>query len=257
MINTRNNLGSRGLGDRRSLVVGLALAVVAIALLATEAFAQTAAEPFEVVGSVVDAENGQALIGAWVAIEGSDWGSVTDDRGRFRIPDMTEGTLSLTVEQLGYETLTWQGDVRAGVPLALRAEPEPMVLEGLQVVTDRFETRRRAVATSVFAFGPKELSTTSQRTALEFVEVRSGASSVRCNGRRGDTCLYVRGRVVEPVVYLDEMPVLGGLEYLDAFRPHELYMVELYSGGRHIRAYTPRFMERAAKSRLTPIALLF
>ena len=58
-------------------------------------------------------------------------------------------------------------------------------------------------------------------------------------------------------MYLDEVPVLGGLEYLDTFAPHELHMIEVFAGGRHIRAYTPRFMERAAKQRLSPIALLF
>ena len=58
-------------------------------------------------------------------------------------------------------------------------------------------------------------------------------------------------------MFIDEAQVLGGLEYLDSFAPHELYMVEIFGNGRHIRAYTPRFMERAAKQRLNPIALLF
>lgn len=257
MINSMNNLGTRRT-HRSATAFGIALAIAALALLARDAIGQEIAEPFDLAGTVVDAENGQSLIGAWVSIVGSDWGSITDDRGRFRLPDVGPGPISLSVEQLGYEALLWEGDVQAATSsLELALTPEPILLEGLQVVTDRFRSRRNAVATSVFAYDQGALTTTAQRTALDFISVRSGASEAYCAGRRGDRCLLVRGRIVEPVVYIDEAPVLGGLAYLDTFAPHELYMVEIYGGGRHIRAYTPYFMERAAKSRLNPIALLF
>lgn len=258
MINTRNNLGTRGYGDRRTLVFGLVLAIVALALLARDGMAQQVAEPFELMGTVVDADNGQALAGAWVSLVGSEWGSVTGARGRFRIPDMDAGPLALSVEQLGYETLMWEGEVaEADGLLQLELTPEPLVLQGLQVVTDRFRSRRNAVATSVFAYDLNDLTTSAQQTALDFITLRAGSTSVSCAGRRGSTCLIVRGRLVEPVVYIDEVPFLGGLDYLDSLQPHEFYMIEIFSGGRHIRAYTPRFMERAAKQRLQPIALLF
>ena len=258
MINTRNNLGTRGGSDLRALALGLTLAIAALALLARGGAAQRFAERFDFVGTVVDAENGEVLVGAWVSLVGSDWGSITDDRGRFRIPDLAPGRLGLAVEQLGYEELTWEGEIaQADGLLELRLTPQPLVLEGLQIVSDRFRSRRAAVATSVFAYDKGDLSTTSQQTALDFIRFRSGTSFVSCAGRRGDTCILVRGRLVEPVVYIDEAPVLGGLEYLDTFGPHELYMIEIYAGGRHIRVYTPRFMERSAKRRLQPIALLF
>ena len=197
-------------------------------------------------------------MGARVSLVGSDWGSITDDRGRFRIPDLAPGPLALSVEQLGYEELRWEGEIaRADGALELRMTPQPLVLDGLRVVSDRFRSRRAAVATSVFAYDRRDLSTTPQRTALDFITLRSGASFVNCAGRRGNRCLFVRGRLVEPVVYIDEAPVVGGLAYLDSFGPHELYMIEIYGRGRHIRAYTPAFMKRSAKRRLQPIALLF
>lgn len=257
MLNSTNNLGTRGLGDRVAFMVGVGLALVAIALLARSARGQDVHEPFQLVGSVVDAQSRQVLVGAWVTFSGSDWGSITDDRGRFRLPDVTEGPLALTVEQLGYETLYWEGDVRqADGSVTLALNPQPIVLEGLRVVTDRFRARRNAVATTVFAYGPSELSTTTQTTALDYIRLRTGSGTQYCNGRRGDTCLYIRGRLVEPVVYIDEAPMLGGLSYLESFSPHDLYMIEVYGGGRHIRAYTPGFMERAAKVRLSPIPLM-
>ena len=265
MINTRNDLGTRGRRDLTTLVIGLTIAVAALVLLARVGHAQDvpaeqpeAARAFDLVGTVVDDSNGSLLVGAWVSVTGSEWGSVTDDRGRFRIPNLSDGPIALTVEQLGYETLEWQGPVSADVgPLELRATPQPVLLEGLRVVTDRFRSRRNAVATTVRAYDAADLTTTAQQTALEFVTLRTGTRAVACNGRYGGLCMYVRGRAVEPVVYIDESPVVGGLEYLESFAPWELYMIEVYGGGRHVRAYTPMFMERAAKRRLNPIPLFF
>jgi len=258
MMNARNDLGMRGLRSRKGIVVGVLLAVAALLLLASQGRAQDVVEAFELRGTVVDAENGAPLVGAWVSVTGSEWGSISDDAGRFRIPDLYDGRISLTVEQLGYESLEWSGEITAASsPLTIEVPPRPVLLEGLHVVTDRFRARRNAVATSVRAFDASDLSTTPQRTALEFVTQRALVGVVPCSGRWSNTCVRARGQVVEPTVYVDEAPIIAGLDYLDSMAPWELYMIEVYAGGRHIRAYTPQFMERAARQRLNPIALFF
>lgn len=255
MLNVRNTLGLNGYRDPRAVVFGITLAVAAIVVLATNVRAQEAAD-FELFGTVVDAETGQLLQGAWVGLTGTDWGSITNDDGRFRIPDVSPGGLALTIEQLGYETLEWTGVVSDGddqLRIALRSRP--ILLEGLTVVTDRFRSRRNAAATSVRAYNTGDLVSGTALTALDFVRDWTGALLVGCNGRRGSSCLHIRGRAVEPVVYIAEAPVLGGLDQLQSFAPWEFYMIEVFAGGGHIRAYTPRFMERAAENRLLPIAL--
>ena len=259
MMNLRNDLGRRGAPGLPGLATGLAIALLALAMLATAARAQDSAagDPgtVDVVGTVVDAETGQLLVAAWVGFSGSDWGSITNDEGRFRLSDVDQGPLSLTVELLGYEKLEWVGDVPEDVAaLQIELSPRPVMLQGLTVMLDRFETRRRAVATTVRAYEAEDLATSGQITALDFVTLRAGTGlAQRCNGSRGNLCLWVRGRLVEPTVYIDEFPVVAGLEYLQSFAPHELYMVEIYGNGRHIRAYTPRFMERIALRPITPI----
>jgi hypothetical protein len=212
-------------------------------------------ESFQLFGQVVDAESGVALQGAWVGLTDTDWGSITDSDGRFRIPDLDPGRLSLTIEQLGYETLEWAGDVASGEDLlVIGMTAEPILLEGLEVVTDRFRSRRRAAAISAFAYDAGDLATATERTALDFVRFRT-MGMTQCNGRWGNTCLWVRGRAIEPTVYIDEMPLLGGLTYLETFAPWEFHMIEIYGQGRHIRAYTPQFMKRAAEIRLLPLPL--
>ena len=64
-----------------------------------------------------------------------------------------------------------------------------------------------------------------------------------------------RGRRAEALVYFDEVPLAGGWSYLDTFAPHDLYMIEVYRGGRHIRVYSRFFMLRAATTRLFPFPL--
>jgi hypothetical protein len=205
----------------------------------------------------VTGEAGQPLAGAFVSLDGSEWGSLTDEAGRFRIPDVDGGRIALTVEQLGYDTLRWEGPVAAGEPLALRLTARPVVLEGLHVVADRFESRRRGAATTVRWFDRAALATSPQETALDFVTARAGVARAACHGWWSSRCLIVRGRLTEPSVWVDEVPMSGGIDYLDTVHPYELYMVEVYAGGRVIRAYTNHFMERAAKTRLMPVPILY
>jgi len=213
----------------------------------------------EVGGVVLDAETGIPLLGAFVSLAGEDWGSLTDAQGRFRLSDVFPGSIKLTVEQLGYETLEQDAVVARGMErLTLWMKPKPIMLEGLRVVTDRFRWRRNAAAVSVWTLDREELVRTTEDNALEFLAIRRGLIRTPCRGvSLGTECLVIRGRVRAPVVYVDETPVLGGLDYLASYQPHELYMVEIYGAGRQIRIYTTQYMARVARQRLLPLPLVF
>ncbi len=243
----------RGWAGRTSAILAAILSLTA-AVSAQEVDSDDA-KTFELLGKVVSSETGAPLVGAWVGIRGTEWGSLTDGEGRFRIPDTEAGEAAFDVEMLGYERLAWDGRVDADRDITIELAPQPIVLEGLAVVSDRFRSRRNAAATSVYAYERDDLSGSAARSALEFIEFSSAAWLTPCRGRNGDRCLFVRGRTVEPVVYVDEIPRAGGLDYLDALAPWEFQMIEVYAGGRHIRAYTPAYMERAAKTRIAPLPL--
>jgi hypothetical protein len=258
MIGMRKRLEiKRAWGRWEPALWAASLALVALAFVAKDAHAQQApAHPaVDLVGTVVN-QAGKPLVGAFVSVTGDDWGSLTDAHGRFTLPKITPGTVSLTAEQLGYDTLTVKRTVEAGVPVTLTMTAKPILLQGLKVVVNRFERRRLSAPVSVQFFGRDQLATSAAPDMFDFMQARAGIWMEPCAGI-GSMCVYRRGRFMEPYVYIDEMPVLGGMDFLDTMRPSDLYMVEVYAHGAEIRAYTTAFMTRAAETRLQPISLLF
>jgi outer membrane receptor protein involved in Fe transport len=57
-------------------------------------------------GSVIDAENGETIIGASVGISGTTKGAATDLDGNYSIRNLEEGTYSITVSYISYSTQT-------------------------------------------------------------------------------------------------------------------------------------------------------
>jgi hypothetical protein len=210
-------------------------------------------------GRVIDATTGTPLVGAFVHLDGEDWGVLTGEEGAFRLTGTPTGILSVVVEQLGYVKGVHTARVEEGAaPILLALEPDPVLLEGIQVVTDRFERRRRSLAIPSQAFDREDLVTSPAFTVLDFVAARTLLQPVRCGTLSFDgICAYVRGSLRPVSVYVDEAPMLGGLDYLDMIEPYELQRVEVYRNGTHIRLYTQAFMERAGKIRLTPLAALW
>jgi hypothetical protein len=237
----------------------LAIVVLATAMLAGGVRAQDrdAGGKSQLVGTVTD-EAGRPLVGAFVAFEGSRWGALTGETGQFVLTGERPGDVTLTVELIGYETLTWSGRAEEGREIALTLVSKPILLEGLTVVADRFASRRRATPVSVRAFDRATLTTAPHANVLDFLRSRGGMSLMSCPGDGAATlCVWSRGRTVAPTVWVDETPVLGGIDYLVMFQPHELYMVEVYAAGRHLRIYTNHYMEQAANQRLFPIPFMY
>jgi hypothetical protein len=74
-----------------------------------------------------------------------------------------------------------------------------------------------------------------------------------CGGRNMvSDCREIRGRMVAPRVYLDELSI--DLDYLNSFEPYQLYKVDVFTcgpgdrmGGWEIRAYTYAYVEQQMK----------
>lgn len=204
-------------------------------------------------GVIVDAGTETPLAHAHASVEASNWGSLTTDDGRFLLCGLGPGIHVVTVERLGYVTLESPLEASStGEPVALQMRPDPVLLEGLEIVTDRFERRRRATATSVRAFDQEAIARSGYWSAADFVDMRAGVITTPCGLSR---CVYYRGQRVSPRVYLDEFPLIGGWSELETIPTSQLYMVEIYRRGTHIRAYTHHFWKRAATTRLAPMMI--
>ncbi len=207
------------------------------------------------VGQVVDVTTGAAVSSARVSVAASEWMSLTNREGRFLLHDLDPGIHTLTVEQLGYHTLVVQVQAaRETPPLRLSIQPDPILLEGLEVVSRRFERRRRAAGIRVSEFNQDDFVTSNHRSAAEMLEERLPIQRVRCSDG-GFECISARGGRFRPTVCIDEAPQIDAWNALAAYSPHEFHMIEVYGNGGLVRAYTHSFMERASRIRFLPIAI--
>lgn len=210
-------------------------------------------------GVVVDAGSGVELPGAAISLIDRARPAYADGEGRFSVRDLRPGLHSLTVVQLGYDTLRVEVEVGADpAPLTLRLTPDPVVLERVTALVDRMERYRNRLATSVRVFDQSRLRASGSFDVLEFVRARSGLRPTRCPSVFAMApCAVVRGRPVEVQVVVDGTRLVAGLDVLATLRPDELHTLEVIGGGRLVRAYTNWFVESGAYGRHMPDAFLF
>jgi hypothetical protein len=217
-------------------------------------------------GIVVDASSGARLRGASVLLASGNRGVLADSMGVFQLTGLSIGDHLLLVRQFGYESLyvpmrATTGQAAIEIPL----EPDPLLLDGLsvevltrnlQTMEQRIRSRRNAAATSVFALGQDRLLRSGASDLLEFLEFEALLHPVGCSGSGflSSRCIWRRGLLAEPKVFIDEIPAFGGLDQLATYRPQELHLIEVWSSGATIRAYTHQFMERMARR---PVMLIW
>jgi hypothetical protein len=81
---------------------------------------------------------------------------------------------------------------------------------------------------------------------LHFLRFETSLDVQDCpRNSRDRYCLGVRGSVVAPSVYLDELPVWDGLSLIGSYEPRDLYSIEVV--GRCVYAYTVEFAEKRAR----------
>ena len=246
--------GSRRAGLKRGT---LASALLAALLLAAPVAAQ---QRSEVKGRVLDRNTGKPVAGAVVSVEREGRSAVADEQGAFSLGRLRPGSLELSVRALGYETgthsLRAEGGEVADVTLAMT--PNPVLLEGLRVMSDRFQDRRTAYPRAVQVLDNRELALSTHNDMSQLLRARLGLRPTTCaSGISGGTesCILSRGRPAPMAVYVDEVRSPGGMSLLELYRPDEVEMVEVYANGREVRIYTASFMEWAARSRFLPIPI--
>ncbi|WP_350202981.1 TonB-dependent receptor [Gracilimonas sp.] len=112
-------------------------------VLPTNVLAQTGV----IRGEVTDAENGEALIGANVIVQGTDKGASTDIDGRYVVRNVPVGNYTLIFRYLGFGTKELEITVEEGETLELNMELSSTTIEGEEIqVTARQRGQSRALS---------------------------------------------------------------------------------------------------------------
>lgn len=220
--------------------------ILTASLLAPVQLSAQQKAPSGIRGRVIDATSGQPLIGAYVEVTGTDEFTYTRSDGVFHLDVTPVGQVTITVSQLGYLDVTATVVMEPDQNLQFELDPQPILLEGIQVHQDRLERRRNASPVAARAFAREDLVLSSAANALDFVERETNVTTIACGRMTTFTCVVSRGQRVVPRVYIDERPTT--LDELRAYPVTEIYTIETY-GRAHIRAYTVAYMDRIAKGR--------
>jgi len=239
----------------RPVLARLASALIILGLCALPAAAQNTETDGNVLkGIVVDATTGAPLIGVWVGIEGSRSSAYTDRDGRFAIRGIRTRGFTLSAGQLGYTDASVEIADVSDEPIRIALKPDPILLEGIRVVSNRLAARRNAIATSVRAWDADQLVTSSSFDAYDFLRTR--LYTTPCPRYSfSSVCVLRRGSVVVPQVYVDDAPYIGGFDVLLGWDMQSLYAIEVIGSGLQVRVYTKNFAERLAqgRTRLMPV----
>lgn len=236
-------------------------------VLAASSTAAQQATTFTLTGVVVDSATGAPISGAWVEIFGRNIVAITDPSGAFRLPKVPAGVMAIRVRQLGYADAFIAYDVASDITsIRINLAPNPIVLEAVQVVTNRFERRRRAAPFSVRALTSEHLAATAAFDAYDFLHDRLHfITCPRASGGQGlviavqrDVCIRYRGGWIAPQLYVDGAPWIGGIEALRGWSKADLHRVEIVRGGAEVWIFTRAFATRLAQgqAQLPPFILV-
>jgi len=226
--------------------------IIVLALLVVSSSASAQRRPVRgmtATGVVTDLEAGTPLKGALVEFPRLRRQTLTDSVGQFQLGGLRAGKHQVVVTHIGYRPNSQTLDFRDGEFLTIPLEPDPIAMKGLKVQVDRLKLRRTSVAVAVEAFDRDVLVKIPAWNTAEFL--RSRLLLVSCGNSPVRNCLFRRGALIQPIVYIDERRALGGLQELELYPSHDIYMIEAYEHGRMVRVYTTFFIQNLARSNST------
>lgn len=186
----------------------------------------------------VTAENGLALSGANVEVQGTKLRATTDDQGHFRLNEVPAGQANIEVRRLGFHPDL----ARVQVPPSGTAEVSvalPILAENLVPVTVRarklqysgrlagYYARLEHRNGGVFVTR-EEIDRERPRALSQLLQRVPGVTIVRL--RAGSTGIRLRDRTCAPLIWLDGNALPAGEVDLDSFQPNSLQGIELYLG---------------------------
>ena len=141
-----------------------------VCLLTQSAWAQQ-----QITGSVTDAETGDALVSASIQIAGSDIAAVSGSDGSFELSGVPEGSHTLVIRYLGYQTQEQEVDIGSGETKDLDIALHPAGLEFDDLIITASPTGSNVSYQPSRAFNEEEMQ---RRAANSFGEMLDGEPGV-------------------------------------------------------------------------------
>lgn len=155
----------------------------------------------EIRGRVIDQQD-TAIVGANVYLEGSYDGTVTDENGNFQFTTSENGSQTLLISYLSYETFSKTADVTALTGLIIRLKESVTSLDAVVITAGSFEAGDKA---RVSVLKPLDIVTTAGAAGdiIGALNTLPGTQTVGEDGR-----LFVRGgEANETQTFVDGMRV--------------------------------------------------
>lgn len=188
---------------------------ILLVLFNTQLFAQRAS--FLLMGTVKDAENGDALVGATVKTSPSQ-GTATDAEGKYKLTLDVGQPATITFSYIGYKNFVYNYEpavaaslINAGqLVINVLLEPEITGMEQVVVTASRSEQKLKSVTVSIELIKPYLLEGRNNVNINQMIDQIPSVSFVdgQANIRGGSGWSYGAGTRV--LVMLDDMPMLSG-----------------------------------------------
>ncbi|MBT7861763.1 MAG: hypothetical protein HN712_15690 [Gemmatimonadetes bacterium] len=176
-------------------------------MLIVAAVAPAFAGDGKITGTVKDSQTGEALISASIVLEGTQLGTVSDDKGRYFILNVPPGTYTLRATYVGYasvkvEEIRVSGDLTTTVDLKPRPEAiqaDEVIIRAERPIIDKNATN------AVRIVGAEDLEILPFRGVQNVLSLQAGVvedeGALHIRGSRADEiAYYVEGASVRNVV---------------------------------------------------------
>jgi TonB-linked SusC/RagA family outer membrane protein len=190
-----------------STLVRLSIRAAAMSLLlASPLLAQQ--QTGTVTGTVVDAESGAPLSGTEVTIEGTRLGAVTNAQGLYRIDGVAVGQQRVSVNRLGYGSVTQTVTVTAGqaVTQDFRIQERVITLDEL-VITSYSVTPRRERTGAQAQVTREAIEVMPITTVDQAMQGRTAGVQVRANSGQPGGMAAIRIRGIGSIDNVNALPL--------------------------------------------------
>lgn len=146
-----------------------------------------------VTGRVVD-QDGKAIAGATVRVEGTTLGTLTDALGNYTLQQVPTGSQTVIVEMLGMRTLRQGVNVSSGSAATANftLQIDPLQMEGLVVTGTATPIEKLESSVAITTMTDVEIEEKSPQSSAELLEVVPGFY-VEASGGQGGNNVWARG----------------------------------------------------------------